>query len=244
MLIALLTRPSNADIVWEDELTDEQAITNNMSLAAGGTNITFQTTVFSDSDGGTFDITPVRSANYFSFESGVTGNHTGHLEMTFDNENDDPSDFIELTMNFGTPVTNLSFSLLDVDGSSNLTWDDGVEVFYNGINTKTDPNLYNIGPIIFLDNETYMDGYEAGNATAASNETTGNIDFTFGAEVIDTMTIRYFSTDDAVSDPGSQFIGISDLSFNAVAVPEPAAISLIAFGALAGYARRRRSLRC
>jgi len=161
--------------------------------------------------------------------------------MTFDNENDDPTDFIELTINFGPAgVSNLEFSILDLDGSNQFNWDDGVEVSYNGTNVKTNPSLYNIGSIIFLDNETYMDGFEAGNAGASSNQTTGNIDFDFGTDVVDSLTIKYFTTDDAIDNPVSQFIGLSDLSFEAVAVPEPAATSLIVLGTLAGLGRRRR----
>ncbi|QEG23928.1 PEP-CTERM sorting domain-containing protein [Mariniblastus fucicola] len=229
-----------ADLVWEDLMTDEQAITNNLMLSSGGTTITFGTEVFSDSDGGTFDLVPERSANFFSFEAESTGNHTGYLEMTFDNENDDPTDYLELTFNFGPPVTNLQFTLLDVDGNTNFNWDDGAEIFFNGTNVKTTPGYYSIGAINFLDNEAYMDGFEAGNVGAASDETTGNIGFNFGSEIIDTLTIRYFTTDDAVNNPASQFIGISDLQFVA-AVPEPTAVSLIALVGIAAWTRRRRT---
>jgi hypothetical protein len=230
---------ANADVVWEDIFTDEQTITNNLVVAAGGTSLSFETTVFSDSTGGTFDLAPVRSASHFSFEESTTGNHAGYIELTFDNENDDPDDFLELSINFGNPVVNLSFDLLDVDGENNFAWDDGVEVFFNGINTKTDSNLYSIGPILFLDNETYMDGFEAGNASAASTQDVGNIGFDFGDEPIETITIRYFSTDDAIANPASQFIGISDLQFTAI--PEPSLISAMVLGAMLGLTRRRRT---
>ena len=148
----------SADLVWEDHFVDEDAITTGSSVFADATNITFTTTVVSDSDGGTFDLTPVRSASFFSFESGIAGNHTGYLEMTFDNENDDPADYLELSIDFQNAVTNLQFSILDLDGSPTSAWDDGVEVFFNGVNIRSFPSLFSMGSAIFLTTRaTWMD---------------------------------------------------------------------------------------
>ncbi len=227
--------------MWESHFSDEDAITNSTSVMASSTLVTFSTQVFSDSDGGTFDLTAERSADFFSFESDTTGNHTGFLEMTFNNENDDPTDYIELTMNFFAPVTDLQFSLLDIDGSGGGNWDDGVEIYFNGVNVKTDPSLYSIGSAVFLDNETYMDGFEAGTTSASATQEIGNIDLDFGAQPINSITIRYFSTDDAVADPSSQFIGISDLMFSSTAIPESGfPIAILAVLGWVRSARRHR----
>lgn len=234
--------PALADLQWENFFTDEDAIVDGSQLTAGATQLTFSTQVFSDSDGGTFDLVPDRSADFFTFESGTTGNHTGFLEMNFNNENDDPTDFIELTIDFFGPVTNLQFSLLDVDGSGAGNWDDGVEVFFNGVNVKTDPSLYQYGSVVIPDNESYMDGFEAVAASASANEVTGNIDFDFGSQAINSITIRYFSTDDAVADPSAQFVGISDLIFNSTAIPEPSALAgMIGLSLFVLTGRRQRT---
>ncbi len=241
LLVCSLISPClvQADLIWENHLADETAINDGDSISTVGTIVTFSTTVFSDSDGGTFDLTAERSADFFSFESGTTGNHSGFLEMTFNNENNDPVDFLELTMNFSQPVTNLQFSLLDIDGSPSSNWDDGVEFYFNGTNVKTDPSLYSIGSIVFLDNETYMDGFEAGTSSASANQTTGNIDFDFGTQTINSITIHYLATDDTVADPSSQFIGISDMNFTATPLPEPrSALVLGCAGLLVGLGTR------
>ncbi len=236
--------PLPGDLLWESHFADEDAITNGSSVMAGSTLVTFLTQVVSDSDGGTFDLVAERSASFFSFESGTTGNHTGYLEMTFNNENNDPADYLELTMNFFAPVTNLRFSVLDIDGSPASSWDDGVEIFYNGINVRTDPSLYSLGSIVFLDNETYMDGFESGTTSAAANEVTGNINLDFGALDINSIMIRYRSTDDAVANPASQFIGISDLVFNPTAIPEPGGmVAVVALLAMIASPRRRTGIR-
>jgi hypothetical protein len=137
----------------------------------------------------------------------------------------------------------LQFSLLDIDGSPSFAWDDGVEVFFNGTNVKTNPALYTYGAAVFLDNESYMDGFEAGTLSASSTETTGNINFDFGLQEINSIRIRYFSTDDPNSNPASQFIGISDLAFNSTAIPEPQSLLPCLVMLASGLARIRRT-RC
>ena len=71
-LILTCTNPLLADLTWDDHFIDEDAILSGTTVSGGGTSIRFSTTVFSDSDGGTFDLLPGRSANFFSFEGGTT----------------------------------------------------------------------------------------------------------------------------------------------------------------------------
>ena len=116
---------------------------------------------------------------------------------------------------------------------------DAVEVFYNGINIRTDPSLFTLGSAVALDDESYMDGFE-GIANPAANSANGNLNLNFGSALVNTITIRYFSSDDANNNPQSQTIGLSDLLF--VAIPEPAAVGFAPLLLLAlGMARRRSS---
>ncbi len=232
MLLSLSAGMGRADLVWENFFTDEQSIGDGTVLNTGsGINVTINRVVFSDSDGGTFDLGLYDNSDYFTFESGQQGGHFGFLEATFDNQNNDPADYLELTLLFSVAISNLNFSLLDVDSGS---WDDAVEVFYNGsLNARDNASFYTLGSTNILDNETYMHGFEGNGSGANFDETIGNIDFHFGATQITSVRIKYFSTDDADLDPGGQRLGVSDLSFTK-AVPEPSAVAMMGVFASAG----------
>ena len=159
--------------------------------------------------------TPHAGDDYVSFDSGTTGNHPGYLSLGFDNSENNPDDLIQLSLDFNQPVTGLDLTLLDVDRSEGKTFDDGVEIHADGINIK---NLSGVeivtGDKVFADNESYMNGFEGrGNAGANNFSDGGNIDLNFGSTEVSSLEIKYFSTDDANSDPHSQKIGISDLYF-------------------------------
>jgi hypothetical protein len=210
------------DIVWQSAgYTDEQAITNGSTLPVVNFSVAFSTVAFSDSDGGTFDLGAGASASFFSYEGGVLGTDSGYLEMSFNNQNDDPADYLEMTLQFSHPLINLQFSLLDVDRSNGNTNVDAVEVFYNGINVRTNPLLFSLGSAVALDDESYMNGFE-GITAAGSNSAAGNIAFDFSTEIVNSITIRYFSSDDANNNPTDQSIGIGDMLFTAI--PEPTAL--------------------
>ena len=68
-----------------------------------------------------------------------------------------------------------------------------------------------------------------------------NIDLDLGSTVIDSVTIRYFSTDDAPANPSGQLLGITDMSWTPV--PDPGTGLLVTLGlmAMATGRRTRRS---
>ncbi len=229
--LTLCVTSARAGLVWEDFFTDEQSIADGTLLNTGnGINVTINRLVFSDSDGGTFDLATFGNSDYFTFEGGGLGGHTGLLEASFDNQNNDPADYLTLTLSFSSAITNLQFSLLDVDTGS---FDDAVEVFYNGTqNVRDNPAFFTTGLTNTLDDETYMHGFEGNRFNSPDGLGLGNINFNFGATQITSLRIKYFSTDDADSDPGGQKLGLSDLMFSAV-VPEPSAVAMMGLFALA-----------
>jgi hypothetical protein len=247
LLAALVASSAGAvSITWEDEFADEAVIASGTQVTASdGVVVTFATTVFSDSDGGTFDLIPqAGNADFVTAESSPLGNHSGLVQLAFDNQNDDPADYVELTLTFSMPVYGLAFTVLDVDSSTGTTWDDGLLFTFNGgTNIRSDPSLYTLpavpAPTIELDNEPGYTGFEGvNNRTATDTQTTGNLAVDFGATGVTEITLRYFSTDDAQSNPASPRIGVSDLYW---VVPEPSSGSSLALGlVLLAAARRRR----
>ncbi len=212
----------NKSLVWEAQnLADESAVASGSSFNLGdGVAVTVGIKIIENGqvlpeNSTSPEFTPHAGENYVSFESGTTGNHTGYLSLGFDNSNDDFKDLIELSVDFNQPVTGVNFKVLDVDQSAGKKFDDGVEIYADGINIKSLPGVEIVtGENVFADNEPYMDGFEGrGNAGANNSSEGGNISINFGATEVSELEFRYFSTDDAVSNPGSQKIGISDLDF-------------------------------
>ncbi len=205
--------PKNVALVWENlGFADESGLAKTSELNLGnGVTATLNWDTINEQ--GSF--TPHAGENYVSFESGKTGNHTGYLSLGFDNSNDDPDDLIKLSLDFNQAVTGLTFKVLDVDQSEGKTFDDGVEIYANGKNVKSLSGVaITTGDNVFADNEPYMDGFEGrGRAGANNSSEEGNINLNFGTTEVKSLEIKYFSTDDAISNPGSQKIGLSDFTF-------------------------------
>ncbi len=203
--------PQATELKWEAQgLNDEAAIKSGTVFdLSGGLTTTVNWQVITD--GGSF--IPYAGQDYVSFDSGKTGNHTGYLSLGFNNSKNDPDDLIKLSLDFNKPVTGLTFKLLDVDQSNRKTFDDGVEIYTDGINIKNLPGVEIItGQNVIPDNEMYMNGFE-GRGNANDSSEAGNITLNLGNTKVSVLEIEYFSTDDAISNPGGQKIGISDLSF-------------------------------
>ena len=250
LLIGFSPAATNADLVWSDFLSDEQEITNGMTFATTENVVTVGATVTENNTG---DFSPFASSTIFSFEGdGLQGNQSQFIEMSFDQASNDPNDFLEFSLVFETAVQNLQFSVLDIDeGAASViglpplitigspVFVDLVEVFVNGTNIKNDPALYSLGSALVLDDEAEADGFE-GDDEVDTSSTNGNLDLDFGLLEVESIRISYRSSDDAALDPSGQIAGVSNLSFNTVAVPEPGAFSMLMLLSTGLMAPRRR----
>lgn len=200
---------AQSTLKWEDQgLTDENAVASGTQFTIDGIDVTVNWST--TTDGGSF--VAFGGNDFVSYESGTNGNHTGFLNLGFDNDDDDPDDYITLSIVFSEAVKGLNFTVLDVDADSD--WDDGVEVFYNTTNTKTNSAFYIEGAGVFADNESYMDGWEGSSSeTQGTTDSEGNLVFDFGDNAVDSIVIKYFSTDDAPNNPDGQEIGLADLEW-------------------------------
>lgn len=232
------------DLIWED-----QGLTNAVGIASGSTfqyNGAQVALTWSVTNSGSDTIVPAYGSNYVSYQAGMEGGHVGHALIGFDVSDDDYRNYVTLKFSFSTAQTNLAFSLLDIDYG---TWDDGVEVTYNGTNNiiGSDPSIWSYAQTnaslrtVVTDNKWYIIGFEGTVGGAATNQNYGNLDLDFSGIAISDVTIRYFCTGDGRDDPGSQKIGISDLLVTEV--PEPAVVFALAMGCVGILASRRRASR-
>ena len=213
---------SSSTFVWENQgYTDGDAIPTGTSFSMGTNTLSLDWSW--RTDGGTLT-TATGYSDYVVYESGSNGNHTGLIELNFNNENDDVHDELILELTFNSPVDNLAFSVLDVDKGSTNDWADGVEIYYqlaggNWINVKTNSSLYTLGSNVGEDDESEFDGFE-GTGESSTSQDHANIDLSFGSIGVLAIRIKYFSSDDAIANPSDQEIGISDLSYTGCATAE------------------------
>jgi len=167
--------------------------------------------------------------------------------------------YLDVTISFSQSVTDLDFSLFDVDSfgynyyggyetgiqfrdvidqiqSSNNGSDAGTaSVSYNSSKIYTETNG---GDTAYLGNTRLNDGGNDQNDNPRSVLDLG------WSSPVDTVSFRYSTTGDAVADPGQQAISLSDISFCSYkAVPEPATYlvgTLIPLGLLIMNRRRKK----
>ncbi|MBT8045661.1 MAG: isopeptide-forming domain-containing fimbrial protein [Pontiella sp.] len=209
------------DVIWANQgFADEQAIPANGVYAYNGGSVTVSWVVVES--GGGMNVYPGSGTesggggdDYVSYEStGQIGGKDNIVVMSFNNDNDDPNDYVDVIYSFSEPQYGFKFTLLDIDSGS---WDDGVEVTFNGtINLRDNPAWWSfentVNATLIEDNETYFEGFEgAGTGNALANEDRGNLICNVSGGPITTLRYRFFSTDDADANPAGQKVGFTDL---------------------------------
>jgi len=238
---------SAGSLVWEDDFSNGQEL-DGESVVTSDVTVTLSTDVVSDNDSGSSDLSPFGTNTLFGFANHTEqGGHDGYAFLGFDNLDNDPADYIDFEIVFSSTVSELSFSLLDIDqrtqgGTSDFS--DAVVITYNnGTNIITSPSLYTLSSNVAIGDEGFGEFEGVSDATtddaAAPSSTVGNIAIDFGGVLVTQVNIRYFSTDDAPADPSGQILGVSDLAWM---VPEPGTGMLLGAGLLM-LSARRRSLR-
>lgn len=205
-------------IVWENlGLTSNTSYTSGSTASDGG--VTMTTTWSTVTDGGTF--TSGDFADFVTYNQGTTGNHSGLLLMSFYNSAKDQDDKITVEFNFDNAVTNLAFTLLDIDDHSLDDTDDFIEVYYhtgdnNWINLAFQTSYWTAGSEIARDNETFGDGWESdNNSRLTDTETTGNLAIDFNTASVQAIRIVYYVGNDQLSGPDvTSYVAISDLTYD------------------------------
>lgn len=198
----------NDNIVWENQgFAAGSIIPSGANLADSSNHVGATISNSTLINGGTF-------TTNLRYNAGTLGNHTGYGRLEINNNANDPNDKFTVTITFNQPVTNLEFSLLDIDRRSGSSTSDAVEIFYNGSNNvQASTFVSSIGSAVALDDETYMEGYE-GITASGPTQTIGNINLNFGATQITSVRFVFFTSDDSNANPFPQFMGISDLTYD------------------------------
>lgn len=202
-------------IIWENQgQANDTTYTDGSVATVGGIDMT--TNWYTVTDGGTF--IPGSASDFVTINTGSIGAQSGNLYLSFENDNDDPDDKIILDFTFSQAVTELSFSILDIDYDEPNDLQDFIEVEYhtgdnNWVNLTTQTALWSLGGTALVrDNELFGEGWE-GDLLAASGSVAGNLDIDFGVVSVKAFRVRYFSGDDEPNPNTFQETAISDLSF-------------------------------
>lgn len=228
-------------IVWENlGLTSNTSYTSGSTASDGG--VTMTTTWSTVTDGGTF--TSGDFADFVTYNQGTTGNHSGLLLMSFYNSAKDQDDKITVEFNFDNAVTNLAFTLLDIDDHSLYDTDDFIEVYYhtgdnNWINLAFQTSYWTAGSEIARDNETFGDGWESdNNSRLTDTETTGNLAIDFNTASVQAIRIVYYVGNDQLSGPDvTSYVAISDLTYDDYVPANPLEVTSTADTGSAGTLR-------
>jgi uncharacterized repeat protein (TIGR01451 family) len=217
MLASGSAHAQTADVDWADAGIGSQGNLPSGTTATGsdGTvaTITWSTQTVG---GGTF--TPPFAPSFVSYFNGTIGDGPSPLFMNFNNSQFDPLDKVTMTITLNRAVTDLNFSLSNVDQNG---FTDAVEVFFDDntsggfTNAATNTAFWTAGAAVTRTNDATVNGWR-GTAASGFTSTDGNVNFDFGGQAVQRIQIVYFSYT-GTGDPGNQFVSISDLEFFATA---------------------------
>ncbi|EAQ29871.1 hypothetical protein NAP1_03825 [Erythrobacter sp. NAP1] len=215
LAIAAPAHAQNADIDWADAgIASQGSLPSGTSATGSDGNVATITWSSQSVAPSTFD--PAFSPTFVSYFNGTIGGAASPLLVSFDNSQYDPNDRIVITISLTEAVSNLTFSLGDIDLGS---FADAVEVYYDDdgsgtfTNAATNNAFWSLGASVSRTNDATVNGWRGtgGSATAATD---GNINFDFGSQAVQRIQIVYFSYTGS-GDPVGQFMGISDWQYSA-----------------------------
>lgn len=173
-------------------------------------------------------------------QTGGTGGESLYLAMNYTAD----TQAITITITFSAMVTNVSYSIFDIDFTNNgftdqirtISATNGTTTYAASITDSGAGNTVNIA------NNNTTSATVTGDGTAAEGTDDGNATFAFGANNVNSITFTY-GNDPATTpaDPSQQSIGLGDINFTIV--PEPSTSFAAAFVVLAAgfHGWRRRS---
>ena len=165
-------------------------------------------------DGGS--VQPALGGSFVTYYTSTVGGIAPSLLMNMDNSAYDVDNKVTLNIALGRRVTNLRFSLGDIDRN---TFRDAAEVYYD----TGDGNWRNAADVgaywslgggnVGRRDNSVMNGW-VGEANTGSSSVASNVNFNFGSTPVERIRIVYFSYV-GWGDPTPQIMAVSRLTFDA-----------------------------
>lgn len=213
---------------------DGQAIPSGTTFTSAGVTTTVSWNPIDAGTQGNLTAPTSLGDAYVSYGSqGLGGLTDGYAEIAFDTGAEDDGDKVYLFLEFSEPVTDLSFTLADIDEdrappSGQGPWQDVVRVYADGdlagnyANARQAPYAQPTrGPVV----GEYGSGW-FGDAAAPQTSANGNAVFAWGATPVRRVWIVFATNTGQTADAGPQEIGLSDLAFTGPPLPPGADLRL------------------
>lgn len=203
------------------------AVGNGTVLNLGVNSVTINTAKVSDGDSNDANFTTYYSTDMLAYYTGQIGSQTGTLLYSTDHSVFDAGDYFESTYTLATAVTNLRFTVSNVDRYlSNPYFHDAVVIEYdtgNGtwLNLRSLTSAYTLGSAVGTTTINGQQGFHGTNYSGGITSTTGNIAVNFGTTTVQRVRIRYlFGQGSSSQNPSGdyQFIGLSDFTWQQTGV--------------------------
>jgi len=197
-----------SQLVWETQYT------NGTSIDGTSRTINGVTVGFVKSDPGAVGGTGNQAVN-----TGILGGHAGFLGFVSDAAVN-PSQNNTLTITFNPPVTNLGFTITDIDYSLGNTWQDQRRGRGSLGAANVSYNAQVSGYVATSGADTFY-----GTANVGSNDAHANINFFF-PQPVDKIILDYnYGPAATAPNPGGQLAGLTDLNWQDTAVPRISAVN-------------------
>ncbi|WP_158634592.1 beta strand repeat-containing protein, partial [Flavobacterium tiangeerense] len=180
--------------VWESQYTDGATV-NGTTRTLGGVNLSF----VQDTPAG------VGAASNQTVNFGTNGGHAGYFYFASDPAVN-PAGDNKFTINFNKPVTNISFTLTDIDYSQSNTWQDQMRVVGTLAGATVTYNKQVAGSIVQTGSDTF---YGTGNVPP--NDAHGNVTISFNSPINKLEFYYNYGPNVTAPDPGGQIAGLTDL---------------------------------
>ncbi len=196
-----------SQLIWENEFVNLQSVAGQV-LTIDGIAVTLTSSDPAGNAGG----------NNHVVSYGINGGHTGFLVFTAEN-GDAANTQHELNIGFSEPVTNVSFTLADLDWSQATAWQDQFTVIGLLTGQVVDLSAQVSGTVVQVGDNTFY-----GTGQVPSTEAHGNVNILFNTPV-DEIRILYNYGPDATVRDGFQIGALSDLNWQSTGVPRVGAVN-------------------
>ncbi|WP_371396900.1 Ig-like domain-containing protein [Fretibacter rubidus] len=193
-------------LVWENEFGSEQTVGGSVVNIDGVLVTLTSTDPLSNAGGGN------HAVSY-----GTNGGHTGYLRFTAE-AGEATNTAHEMNVAFSEPVTNVAFTLADLDWSQATSWQDQFTIIGLLDGQVVDLSAQVSGTVVQVGDGTFY-----GTGQVPNTEAHGNVNVLFNTPVDEIRILYNFGPDATVRD-GFQIGALSDISWQSTAVPRVGAV--------------------